>query len=141
MERKIRYVATAARWFDKVNGNTYNSVKAVCCSSGASLVCQFQYRYGNHSQQTAIATMIVYYSIVASLVCQFHYRYGDHYHQTTLAAMRAARWLPAKYSTSNSLSSYEREHGYPIRWTVTDGLKRDCVAIAKADTPQPQPKG
>ena len=26
---------------------------------------------------------------------------------------------------------YERENNYPILWTVSDGLKRECVANGK----------
>ena len=107
MKRKIKFVATAARWFDRVNGNTYHSVSVVRSSDGATIHCQFQYGY------------------------------GDQYRATALQAMLEAGWLPKKYSGHaasglNTVWSYERENNYPILWNVTDGLKRDCVANGKA---------
>jgi hypothetical protein len=65
---KIQFVANAARWFDKVNGNTYHSVRITRCEDGAQLVCPMEYGY------------------------------GDCYRQTALAAMDRAGWLPAKYA-------------------------------------------
>jgi len=101
--RTIRFAATAARWFDKVNGNTYHSVRVTRVRDGAALVCPMEYGY------------------------------GDQYRHTALAAMAAAKWLPVKYRGrqdcgARAFLSYEREHNYPILWTVSDGLKRDCVA-------------
>lgn len=105
--RKIKYIAHACRWFDKVNGNTYHSVRITKVSTGETIYCQFQYGY------------------------------GDHYRQTALDAMEKAKWLPVKYrgrdeNTGYPLNyAYERENNYPIDWIVTDGLKRDCVANGK----------
>ena len=52
--------------------------------------------------------------------------------------MAKAKWLPKKYKRcSDCLSSknevpnlylYERENNYPIAWSVSDGLKKDCVS-------------
>ena len=65
---KIKFTATAVRWFDKVNGNTYHSVRIVRHRDGAILYCPWQYGY------------------------------GDQYRYTALEAMAKAEWLPPKYS-------------------------------------------
>jgi hypothetical protein len=65
--RTIKFTAVVCRWFDKVNGNTYHSV-----------------RIGRHRDASV-------------LVCPFTYGYGEHYRQTALAAMAEAKWLPVKY--------------------------------------------
>lgn len=100
---KFLYMANAARWFDRVNGNTYHSVRITRNEDGATLVCPFQYGY------------------------------GDHYRQTALDAMATNGWLPEKYqgrhaNGSSHAYAYEMENDYPIYWTVSDGSKRDCVA-------------
>lgn len=104
---KYLYTANACRWFDKVNGNTYHSVRVTNNETGDVLYCQFQYGY------------------------------GDHYRQTALVDMAKAGWLPKEYGTDfndkgKSVFMYERENNYPINWIVSDGLKRDCVANGKA---------
>jgi len=100
---KYKFTANAARWFDKVNGNTYHSVRIIRHSDGAILCCQFQYGY------------------------------GDQYRYTALDAMARAGWIPARYNEPQPhggtyCMAYERENDYPILWNVSDGLKRDCVA-------------
>ena len=110
MENKIKYVANAVRWFDKVNGNTYHSVNITRIEDGAKIYCPYEYGY------------------------------GEHYKQTALTAMVENGWLPEEYiSNVNNIPAgkkgyymYERENGYPIMWNVTDGLKRDCIANGKA---------
>ena len=107
MERTIKFVANAARWFDKVNGNTYHSVNITRCSDGKTIYVHFQYGY------------------------------GDMYRQSALQAMLEAGWIDAMYGVEhpnggNSFLSYERENNYPILWNCSDGLKRDCVANGKA---------
>ena len=104
MERKIKFVVQAARWFDRVNGNTYHACQVTRCRDGAALYCPFQYGY------------------------------GEQYRTTALTAMVAAKWLPPKYRQEQAHGGtnaymYERENNYPIQWTVTDGLKRDAVAL------------
>ena len=104
--RTILFTARACRWFDKINGNTYHSVRITRHSDGAILACPFQYGY------------------------------GDHYRQTALDAMARAGWIPAKYNEpqpqgGTACLMYERENNYPILWDVSDGLKRDCVANGK----------
>ena len=101
--RIIKYTATAARWFDRVNGNTYHSVRVTRCRDGKTLVCPMTYGY------------------------------GDQYRHTALAAMSAAKWLPVKYrgryeNGSGKAWAYERDNNYPILWNVSDGRKRECVA-------------
>ena len=101
--RVIRFTATAVRWFDKVNGNTYHSVRIVRHRDGKILYCPWQYGY------------------------------GDQYRYTALEAMARAKWLPPKYREKAPQGGlevwcYEREHNYPILWNVSDGLKRDMIA-------------
>ena len=103
---KYKYTARAARWFDKVNGNTYHSVRVTDNETGKTLYCQFQYGY------------------------------GDQYRHTALMEMAKEKWLPEKYQGKDERGNsrhyaYERENDYPINWIVTDGLKRDCVANGK----------
>lgn len=95
--RIIKFTVVARKWFDKVNGNTYHSVRCVRCSDGAVVVGPFQYGY------------------------------GEHYKQTALEVMADAKWLPFKYRGRDEQFHYERENNYPILWTVSEGLKRDCV--------------
>lgn len=98
MKNTIKFFAVAVRWFDKVNGNTYHSVKITRCRDGAVIVCPFQYGYGTQ------------------------------YEATALQEMMRVKWIPKQYRTSSDLWRYQRECGYPVKFTVTDGLKRDCVA-------------
>ncbi len=69
---KIKYVANAVKWFDKVNGNTYHSVCITRTEDGAKLHVSF--RYG----------------------------YGEHYRQSALEAMYKAGWLPSKYTDGSA---------------------------------------
>ena len=69
---KIQYICNAVKWFDKVNGNTYHSVRVKRCEDG-SLICG-KYTYG----------------------------YGDSYRQTALEIMVDNGWLPPKYNKKNS---------------------------------------
>ena len=106
-QKKIKFVAHAVRWFDKINGNTYHSVRVTRCRDGATIVCPFQYGY------------------------------GDGYRQTALEAMERAKWIPPKWRGERDnghrlCMCYERDNGHPIAWSVSDGLKRDCVANDEA---------
>ena len=103
---KIKYIVTAARWFDRVNGNTYHACRVQRCRDGATLKCSWQYGY------------------------------GDQYRQTALTAMAEAKWLPPKYRQKRpegglAFWAFESDNGYPILWNVTDGLKRDMVALGE----------
>jgi len=102
-KRKVKFIARACRWFDKVNGNTYHSVKITRCSDGAVIACPWQYGY------------------------------GEAYQSTALLAMSRKKWLPKEYhevskpGEISTLYRYERENNYPIEWEVSDGLKRDMI--------------
>lgn len=101
-----KFTCIAVKWFDKVNGNTYHSVRVINHESGEVIVGSYRYGYGNHYQQTALETML------------------------------EAGWLPDRYGkpsacSKNSVFLYERENDYPIIWTVSNGLKRECVANGK----------
>lgn len=103
-KRKIEFNVQGARWFDRSGGNTYHAVLITRTSDGATLRCPLQYGY------------------------------GDCYRQTALEAMAKAGWLPPEYSPERNTNGldiycYDRENGYPIEWIVTDGLKRDAVAL------------
>jgi hypothetical protein len=54
---KIRFIVNAVKWFDKVNGNTYHSVRITRCKDGIQIASQYQYGYGDHYRQTAIELM------------------------------------------------------------------------------------
>jgi len=43
---KIKFIANTVRWRDKVNGNTYHSVRITKTETGQTIVAQFQYGYG-----------------------------------------------------------------------------------------------
>ena len=70
--REIKFVATAIKWFDKVNGNTYHSVRVVRCKDGKTA-------YG-----------------------AFGYGYGEQYKQSAYGAMEEAGFLPKEYSGDNA---------------------------------------
>ena len=103
MNRKIKFVVQAAKWFDKVNGNTYHACRITRTSDGKHICCPFQYGY------------------------------GDQYRHTALLAMAKAKWLPPAYGGEDNHYAYERKNNYPIMWIVTDGLKREVVALGKDD--------
>lgn len=67
MKQKIKFIIEAARWFDKVNGNTYHACKITRIKDGKIIKCGLQYGY------------------------------GDMYRQTALNALAESKWLPAKY--------------------------------------------
>ena len=106
MKRKIKFVANAARWFDKANGNTYHSVKIERVSDGKTIFCPMTYGYEDHYKQTALRAMLEHKFI----------KFGH---------------LPGGYDL-NTLHLFERENGYCVYWSVSDGLKRDCIANGKA---------
>ncbi len=108
MARRIKFTVEAAKWFDRVNGNTYHACRITRTRDAAVLCCPLE--YGGDS------------------MCR----------QTALEAMARAKWLPPKYRGSHQWGgsfaiNYERENDYPIHWIVTEGLKRDAVALGTAD--------
>lgn len=96
-QRVIKFEIHGARWFDKVNGNTYHSVSINILKTGKVIKVPFQYGY------------------------------GDHYRQSALEILAGLGLLGKKYTKENAYL-YERGNNYPIVWSVTDGLKRDCIA-------------
>lgn len=42
---KIKFIVTGAKWFDKVNGNTYHNAKIVNGETGETHYTGFQYGY------------------------------------------------------------------------------------------------
>tara|TARA_R100000655_G_scaffold24026_2_gene48311 strand:+ start:562 stop:840 length:279 start_codon:yes stop_codon:yes gene_type:complete len=54
----IKYVIHAKKWFDKVNGNTYHSVRVLDTVRQLQLKVPFQYGYGNHYITTSQDEMI-----------------------------------------------------------------------------------
>lgn len=100
---QIKFIGEALKWRDKVNGNTYHSVRITRTDDGKVIACPFQYGY------------------------------DEHYRQTALEAMAKAGWLPKKYCTPAKHGGlivylYERENDYPIHWSVSDALKREVEA-------------
>jgi hypothetical protein len=53
MKNQIKFIAQAVKWFDKVNGNTYHSVKITRCKDGKTIACPFTYGYGDSYRWTA----------------------------------------------------------------------------------------
>ena len=76
----IKYVANAVKWFDKVNGNTYHSVRITRCEDNATIAEQFQYGY------------------------------GDAYRHTAIMAMAKAGWIDAKYTKEPYMFERENEY-------------------------------
>ena len=52
------YTAIAKRWFDRVNGNTYHSVRIIRNKDGKMIACPFTYGYERAYEQTALAAML-----------------------------------------------------------------------------------
>lgn len=42
-----KFVVIGGKWFDKVNGNTYNSAKIIDTETGKKYYTRFTYGYGN----------------------------------------------------------------------------------------------
>ena len=72
MKRTIKYVCHAARWFDRINGNTYHSVRITRCKDSKTIAAGMAYGY------------------------------GEQYRQTALELMAKNKWLPVKYRVGNS---------------------------------------
>lgn len=97
MKRTPKFICHAVRWFDRVNGNTYHSVRITRFRDGATITKHWEYGY------------------------------GDHYRQTALELMAENKWLPVKYRGDREQYMYEMENNYPIIWEVRDGLKREMI--------------
>ena len=57
-KRKIKFVAVVVKWFDKVNGNTYHSVRVTKVATGETIYCEFQYGHGYQYRYTALLAML-----------------------------------------------------------------------------------
>lgn len=55
---KNNYVFLVKKWFDRVNGNTYHSVKYHDFDTGRTISSGIVYGYENHYKQTAYAMMV-----------------------------------------------------------------------------------
>lgn len=97
--RKIKFIVHGARWFDKINGNTYHSARITRVRDGKMICVPWQYGYGNQ------------------------------YEYTAFEAMQKVGWIPKKDKDGDSLhlNAYLHENNYPILFSVTDGLKRDMI--------------
>lgn len=113
MNRVIKFTVIAKLWRDKVNGNTYHSVRCVRCKDNAIVVGYFRYGYGESYKQTALAAM-------------YNAGWFKYYRQDKSTPVG----VPYRYTLA-SIYLVEREHNYPILWTVSEGLKRDCIANGK----------
>jgi hypothetical protein len=78
---KVKYICHAVKWFDKVNGNTYYSVKVTRTRDNKSIVS-----------------------------CDVVYGYGDHYQQTAKEIMLKAGWIPSKYKDNVWLYERENDY-------------------------------
>ena len=115
MNRVIKFTVIAKKWFDRVNGNTYHSVRCVRMRDNAIVVGPFQYGYGESYKQTALYTM-------------FDAGWFRRCKRKVLATMQESEKFKIVKYTRNTIQLYDRENNYPILWTVSEGLKRDCVA-------------
>jgi len=55
--RTIKFICTAVKWFDRVNGNTYHSVRIERVRDGKVIAQGMTYGYGEHYRQTALKLM------------------------------------------------------------------------------------
>lgn len=91
MKRQIKFIAEVCKWFDKIGGNTYHSVK----------ITDLQ---GN---------------IITS--DKMVYGYGSQYEVTTMELLLDNKWIP----DTGDIFSYCRNNGYPVKYIVKQGLKRE----------------
>jgi len=71
MKSKIKYICNAVKWLDKINGNTYHSVRITRTKDNKVIAGKF--RHG----------------------------YEDAYKFTALRVMLENNWLPKKYNANN----------------------------------------
>lgn len=108
--RQIKFTVIAVKWWDRVNGNTYHSVRCIRCRDNAVVVGSYRYGYGEHYKQTARDVM-----------------YDAGWFKDYRQPKTTKDGVPYLY-TKASIWSIERDNNYPILWTVSEGLKRDCIA-------------
>lgn len=110
-----KFTVIVQKWFDKLNGNTYHSVRCIRHSDNAIAVGQFQYGYGEHYRQTALYAML-------------DAGWFKNFRRKVLAdANDPNKFKKVRYNKT-TIFMFEREKKYPIIWTISKGLKRDCVA-------------
>lgn len=113
-QRQIKFTVIACRWFDRINGNTYHSVRCTRHKDNAVVIGSFRYGYGNSYQQTANEVM-------------FDAGWFSRTKRKVLSPANEPRKFKMVKYTRNTISQYECENNYPILWSVSDGLKRDCI--------------
>ena len=57
-QQRIKFICCACRWFDKINGNTYHSVRITRTSDKATITQGLTYGYGAQYMQTALKLML-----------------------------------------------------------------------------------
>ena len=106
MKQNIKYIANVAQWRDKVNGNTYHSVRVTRLKDGKQLKSRAMvYGAGTHAQ-------------------------------TTADLMLAAGWVPLEWRVKrdgevcafSSLQNMQIIANYPVHYEVREGLKREMYA-------------
>lgn len=55
---KKLFTCNVIKWFDKLNGNTYHSVRITRHKDGKIIVCPFEYGYGEQYKYTALNAMV-----------------------------------------------------------------------------------
>ena len=116
MNRVIKFTVMAKKWFDKINGNTYHSVRCIRHKDNAVVVGAFQYGYGEHYKQTALYAMAE-----AGWLVRFIQKIPNPKRPQVFDTIKR------KVYTIDDSWEYERENNYPILWSVSGGLKRDCI--------------
>jgi len=53
----IKYVIHSKKWRDKLNGNTYHSVRVLNTQNNSMIACPYQYGYGEQFMKTAEQAM------------------------------------------------------------------------------------
>ena len=56
--KTIKFICKAVKWFDKVNGNTYHSVRITRTEDAKTISHEWTYGYGDAYRQTALNTML-----------------------------------------------------------------------------------
>jgi hypothetical protein len=113
--KEYKFTVIAVKWFDMVNGNTYHSVRCVRHKDGVCVFGTFRYGYGDHYKQTALDEM-------------FDAGWFKNYKRKVLAGSTVSDKTKLVSYRRPMLCLLEREQDYPILWTVSAGLKRDCIA-------------
>ena len=55
---QIKFIVNAVKWRDRVNGNTYHSVRVIRCRDREEIYGQLTYGYGDSYRDTAKLTML-----------------------------------------------------------------------------------